>query len=519
MTAKEKLKTFGEAAGLIKDGDTVGINAFLSLANPEGLHRALAERIEATGHPNNLDLWCATGFGGWDENLFADRYIKIPGAVRSVTAGHWNSMPAASRMAAENKIEGYNMPLGVMTHMQRAAAGKKPALFSDIGLNTFVDPRFDGPGLNARSKRKWVELTHIDGRETLLYRTPKIDVAFIRGTTADPAGNISFEKECVTADALSLAQATRANGGKVIVQVERLGKEYMRPRSVIVPGILVDVIVLCPDQEQIYATEYNPSLSGDVHVPPGDMGRWVKKLPSTGNREGRSDNVSHKIIGRRAARELCCGYVVNLGIGIPEYVGTAAAELGSLDKITMTVESGGIGGLPAPGIAFGATIGADVITNASEQFDFYDGGGLDMCFLGAFEIDREGSVHAHRLPGRIAGIGGFANISQSTRNVIFCCNFTSGGLVVKTENGKVRIVEEGRHGKFVERVYGVSYSAKNGLRNYQNVLYVTERCVFRLTGKGLELTEIAPGVDLKTQILDLLPFKPSIAKNLKTMEI
>ncbi|WP_276873977.1 MULTISPECIES: acyl CoA:acetate/3-ketoacid CoA transferase [Anaerotruncus] len=513
-----QIMTPQEAAALVCDGDTIGINAFLSLANPSRLQDALAARHAESGHPNGLTLYCASGFGGWDERLCADPYIAA-GAVKSIVAGHFMSMPAALRMISENKIEGYNMPLGVMAQMQRAAAGRQPGVYTRVGLNLFVDPRLEGPGLNERSKETWVKLVEVDGEELLFYRAPKFDVAFIRGTAADPNGNITFDKECVTADALSLAQATKANGGRVIVQVESLSPVFTRPRNVIVPGVLVDAVVVCPDQHQIIQTDYNPSLSGDIHVPPTHMDYWMGRLRLSGKRGEQAANLSHEIIGARAAKELRAGDVVNIGIGIPETVGPAAARRGLLGSLTLTVESGGIGGLPAPGLAFGATIGADVITDTSQQFDFYDGGGLDICFMGGFEVGSDGSVNAHRLPGRPAGIGGFANITQSTGRIVFCVNFTAGGLEVAVEDGKLRILREGRVRKFVKAVQSVSFSALNARRSGQRVLYVTERCVFRLGERGLEICEIAPGVDLRRDILDLLDFDAAVATDLKTMEI
>ncbi|MFR9190962.1 MAG: CoA-transferase [Anaerotruncus massiliensis (ex Togo et al. 2019)] len=418
-----QIMTPQEAAALVCDGDTIGINAFLSLANPSRLQDALAARHAESGHPNGLTLYCASGFGGWDERLCADPYIAA-GAVKSIVAGHFMSMPAALRMISENKIEGYNMPLGVMAQMQRAAAGRQPGVYTRVGLNLFVDPRLEGPGLNERSKETWVKLVEVDGEELLFYRAPKFDVAFIRGTAADPNGNITFDKECVTADALSLAQATKANGGRVIVQVESLSPVFTRPRNVIVPGVLVDAVVVCPDQHQIIQTDYNPSLSGDIHVPPTHMDYWMGRLRLSGKRGEQAANLSHEIIGARAAKELRAGDVVNIGIGIPETVGPAAARRGLLGSLTLTVESGGIGGLPAPGLAFGATIGADVITDTSQQFDLRRRR-ADICFMGGRGRQRR-QRQRPRSP-RPAGIG-TVNITQSTGRIVFCVNFTAGGL-------------------------------------------------------------------------------------------
>ncbi len=513
-----KIMSAEDAVELIQDGDTIGLNAFLPLVNPEALHSALGKRIRETGHPNNLELFCSSGFGGWNEKMYADQYIET-GAVRSVVAGHFGSMPLITKAVQQGKIEGYNMPLGVMAHMQRAAASRQNRHLSKIGLNLFVDPRVEGPGLNDISKDEWVRVTQVEGETMLSYRTPQFNIAFIRGTSADPNGNISFEKECVTVDALTLAQATKANGGKVIVQVERLSHQFNRPRNVIVPGVLVDVIVVCPGQKQVIDGDYNPSLSGDVHVPPAHMNYWVDQLTLSGKRKNKEKNLSHLIIGARAAQELHCGNVVNIGIGIPENAGPAAAKLGILNNIFLTVEAGGIGGLPAPGIAFGATIGADVVVDMSQQFDYYDGGGLDICLMGGFEVDQAGNVNAHKLPGRIAGIGGFANITQSTRNIVFCVNFSTDGLDVEVKDGALNIKTEGRVRKFVNKVNSVSFSAINAHASHQNVLYITERCVFKLGENGLELCEIVKGVDLQKDILSLLSFPVKVSDTLKVLDI
>jgi propionate CoA-transferase len=499
-----------EAAAIIRDGDTICINSFLTLGNPEELFEAFCRRFKETGHPKDLTLFCASGFGGWDEKRYADPLIAA-GAVRRVIAGHFGSMPAAVRMAHDGTLEAYNLPLGVLSHVLRAAASRKEGYLSEVGLGLFVDPRVDGPGLNKNSRQELVKVVELEGREYLYYRTPKIDVALMRGTTVDPNGNITFEKECVSVDALATAQAAKANGGKVIVQVERVSHVFSRPRSVIVPGVLVDAVVVCPEQKQFLDETYNPTLSGDIHVPPSHMNYWMGLMRLSGKR-GRHDDtqVSHDIIGERAAKELQAGSVVNIGIGIPEMVGRHASKSGILEKITLTVESGGIGGLPAPGIAFGATIGADIITDMAQQFDFYDGGGIRTCFMGGYEADRHGNVNAHVVNGRFAGIGGFANITTATKNVVFCMTFTAVGLVAECNDQGVCIVHEGRTPKFKPQIEAISFSAKHARLRGQNVLYVTERCVFALGEDGLELAEVYKGIDIRKDILDRLDFVPKI---------
>jgi len=499
-----KIMSACEAVGLIKDGDCIAINSFLALSNPEALHDALYERVADTGAPKELRLFCAAGFGAWDENRFADRYIKR-GAVSEIIAGHFNSMPAAIRAALSDEIEAYCLPLGVLSQTIRAAASGKEWLLSEVGLGIYCDPRIDTCALNSISKREIVRVSKFENKEYLVYPTPKIDIAFIKGTTVDPNGNISFEKEYLTVDALAMAQATKQNGGTVIVQVERVSHEFTRPRNVIVPGILVDAVVVYENQSVV--CQYNPALSGDIHVPATHMDYYVNKLSTTKYKKSATNDHTADIIGKRAAKELRSGHIINIGIGIPETVGKYASKLGILKDIATTVEAGGVGGLPAPGVAFGATIGADMIIDMAAQFDFYDGGGLDICFLGALEADAQGNVNAHKLEGGYSGIGGFANITYSTKTIVFCMCFNTKGLIATQEADGVHIKQEGSVPKFKREISAISFSGKNALKRGQRVLYVTERCVFELTEKGLTLKEVYPGVDEARQIRDMLDFE------------
>jgi propionate CoA-transferase len=496
-----KIISARDAVEYIKDGDCIAINSFLGLSNPETLHDALYERFIETGSPKELRLFCAAGFGFWDENRFADRYINA-GAVREIVAGHYNSMPAAIKMALADKIEAYCLPLGVLSHAIRAAAAGKDWILSEVGLGIFCDPRVGTCALNTISKKELVSVREMEGKEYLLYRTPKIDIAFIKGTSVDPYGNISFEKEYLTVDALAMAQAAKRNKGKVIVQVERVSHVFSRPRNVIIPGALVDAVVVCETPAEI--GEYNPALSGDIHVPATHMDYFVNKISTT--RKKTEGDVTADIIGERAAHELRSGQIVNIGIGIPEMVGIYASRLGILREIVNTVEAGGVGGLPAPGVAFGATIGADMICDMATQFDFYDGGGLDICFLGGLEADTQGNVNAHKLEGGFAGIGGFANITFAAKMIVFCMSFNTKGLVTAKENGKVIIKQEGSVPKFKKQISAISFAAKNAIKRGQRVLYVTERCVFELTEKGLTLKEVYPGIDEARQIRGMLDF-------------
>ncbi len=499
-----KIISAREAAKLINDGDCIAINSFLALSNPEALHDALYDRVAATGSPKDLSLFCAAGFGVWDENRFADRYIKL-GAVREVVASHYNSMPVAKRMAMEGLIEAYCLPLGVLSHTIRAAAAGREWILSEVGLGIFCDPRVDTCALNSRSAKELVKVCELEDREYLLVPTPKIDVAFLKGTTVDPNGNISFEREYLTVDALAMSQAAKRRGGKVIVQVDRVSHMFSRPRNVIIPGLLVDYVVVSEPPEETGG--YNPALAGDIHVPATHMDYYISKLSAANTRSGAERDVTADIIGKRAAQELKPGQIVNIGIGIPEFVGKYAAKLGMLREVSVTVEAGGVGGLPAPGVAFGATIGADMICDMATQFDFYDGGGLDICFLGGLEVDAQGNVNSHSLPDGYAGIGGFANITHSTKNIVFCISFTTKGLKMEKRDGGVKIISEGSVKKFKRQVSAISFSGRDAFRRGQRVLYVTERCVFELTENGLKLIETYPGVDEEKQIRELLDFE------------
>ena len=525
-----RIMTADEAVQLIEDGDCIAINSFLPLSNPELLHQALTKRFLSEGKPGNLRLLCSAGFGGWDETRFAEPYVAA-GAVSEVIAGHYSSMPVTVRLAMENKIEAYNLPVGSMSHSIRAAAAGIDGYLTQVGLNTFVDPRVGSPALNEISKKKLVTLVELDDKEYLYYKLPKIDVAFIQGTTVDPNGNITFENEYLTVDAHTVALATKANGGKVIFQVDRLSHVFSRPRNVIVPGILVDAVVVNdPEERRVQGIgikpsaaesagsdnktiekeaaeqRYNASLTGDIHVPPTHMDYFIRKL-TTSRKLSKTSDESAEIIGSRAAKELKPGQVLNIGIGIPEQVGKYASKMGLLNDVTMTVEAGGIGGLPAPGISFGATIGADMVVDMATQFDFYDGGGLDICFMGGLEVDRFGNVNAHRLPNSFTGIGGFANITSRTKIVIFCLTFTTKGLIAVRDNDEIRIQSEGSLKKFKEKINAISFSAKNALRQGQRILYVTERCVFELTPDGIQLAEVYKGIDASKDILAMLDFK------------
>ena len=497
-----RIMTSDEAISLIRDGDCVCVNSFVGIENPVELHEALYRRYQQPHSPKHLTIVSSAGFGVWDEYKNAEGYIRA-GAVDRLICGHFGAMPSTKKIILENRFEAYNLPLGCISHAIRAQAGGLPGALSKVGLDIFVDPRREGPGINQISTdNSFVKIVEVDGEEFLYYKLPKITVALIKGTAADRKGNISFDDMYMSGDALSICQAVKSNNGIVIVEVDRLVDEPTRPRNTIIPGCLVDAIVV-PEPEP--RDDALTALTGSFEIRYEDWHGWTEKLDAL-NHVIRSSGIAADIIGRRASRELRKEDIVNIGIGIPETISRFAEQSGMLDHITLTVESGGIGGFPASGKVFGAMVGAASVYDMANQFDLYNSGGLDICFMGALEVDGHGNVNAHRGPGAYAGIGGFANITAKTPTVVFCLTFNTKGLSVAQNGEEITIVENGEVPKFVNAVKTVSFSARKAIDNGQKVLYITERCVFILTARGLKLLEVYPGVDVQRDILDLLPF-------------
>ena len=460
-------------------------------------------RYQKMQSPKHLTIVSSAGFGVWDENRNAEGYIR-EGAVDRLICGHFGAMPSTKKVVLEDRFEAYNLPLGCISHAIRAQAGGLPGAISKVGLDIFVDPRLEGPGINRLSTdESLVKYLEVDGEEFLYYKLPKLTVALIKGTAADRKGNISFDDMFMSGDALSICQAVKANHGMVIVQVDRLVDTPTRPRNTIIPGCLVDAVVIVEPEKR---NEAYTALTGSFEIPYADWNKWSEQIDTLSELRSKNNAVGN-IIGRRASMELRVDDIVNIGIGLPEMVCRHARKSGMLDRITLTVESGGIGGFPVSGEAFGAMIGAASVYDMANQFDLYDNGGLDICFMGALEVDGMGNVNAHRSEGAYAGIGGFANITAKTPTVVFCMTFTTKGLDVVSKKGVVTIQKEGTIPKFVNEVRSISFSAKRAMANGQKVLYVTERCVFRLTPNGLKLIEVYPGVDVERDILSQLPFK------------
>lgn len=505
MRAAARVVTADEAVRAIPDGATVAIGGFVGAGHPEALTAALERAFIQQGCPRDLTLLYAAGQG--DRGDRGLNHLGHEGLVRRVVGGHWNLAPKLGKLALENRVEAYNFPQGVVCQLFREIAAGRPGVFTKIGLDTFIDPENSGGRLNDRTTEPLVERVTLDGEPWLRYRSFPIHVGLVRATTADARGNLSLEREGLVGDVLPIAQAAKNRGGLVIAQVERVVDRIADPKSVRVPGILVDFVVVSEgrEHEQTFGEAFNPAY---VETSAGEGAPAFPEMPFS----------ERKLIARRALREIRPGDIVNLGIGLPEAVAAVAAESGRLTEFTLTVEAGPVGGVPASGLSFGCSVHPEAVIDQPAMFDYYDGGGLDIAILGAVEIDREGSVNVSRFAGRFAGVGGFVNITQSARRVVFCCPFRAGGLEVAVEDGKLRIVEEGRHRKFVEAVDQVCFHGPSALARGQEVLYITERAVFRLTEAGLKLTELAPGIDPKSQVLEAMAFQPVFDTGMGTGE-
>ncbi len=497
--------TADQAAALVKSNDTLVTGGFIGIGFAETLAKAIEKRFLEQGQPNNLNLLYAAGQG--DAQCRGLNHFAHEGMLKRVVGGHWGLAPSLGKMAVANQIEAYNLPQGVICHMFRDIAAGKPGTLSRVGLNTFVDPRYEGGKINSRSQEDLVQLLELGNQEALLYKHFPLNVALLRGTTADAKGNISMEREALPLDALAIAQAVHNSGGIVLAQVERLTEQHqLTPDRIRIPGILVDHIVVAEsaDHPQTFAEHYNPAYTGEIRQP-----------------QQSSDQMelnARKIIARRALMELRKGAVVNLGIGMPEAVSTVAAEEGKISDFTLTVEPGGIGGQPASGLSFGAVSNAEAVIDQPAQFDFYDGGGLDQAFLGLAESCPEGHVNVSKFGPKLAGAGGFINITQNTRDLYFLGTFTSGKQALEITDQGLRIIENGPLKKFKKQVQQITFNGSYAMQCQQRVTFITERAVFRLTAKGLLLTEIAPGVDLQRDILDQMEFTPLIDDELKPMD-
>ena len=498
----KKVISAQDAIAIVQDEDVLATSGYGGNGTPDQLIVSLEKRFLETGSPKNLTLVFAGGQGDGKEKGL--NYLGHAGLLKRVIGGHYGLIPEIEKLAVENKIEAYNIPEGVITHLYRDIASGKPGTLSRVGLETFVDPREEGGKVNDITTEDIVELVELGGKQALFYKAFPINVAFIRGTTADPDGNVTMERESLLLENLSMAIAAKNSGGYVICQVERIAQEgSLNSRQVKIPGVMVDCVVVAEAQHhmQTYGTQYNPAYSGEVRIPPQTLDRLILD--------------ERKVIARRAALELAPNSVINLGIGLPDCVGAIAAEEKVQDLITLTVDPGVIGVVPMGGLDFGAAVNCQAVIDHGSQFDFIDGGGLDSAYLGMAEADRYGNVNASRFGRRLSGCGGFINISQNSHKVIFLSTFSSSGLEIEIADGRVRILKEGKIVKFVDRVGQITFSGRHAAEKNQDVLYITERCVFKLTGSGIELTEVAPGIDIERDILSKIPFAPEVRDSIE----
>ena len=496
--------TAAEAVQLVNDGDAVATGGFIGTGFAEELAVALEQRFLASGTPRDLTLMYAAGQG--DGKGRGVDHLGHEGLVKRVIGGHWGLAPRLQKLAMDNRIEGYNLPQGCIVHLFRDIAAGKPGTLTQVGLGTFVDPRFGGGKVNTLTTEERVLLLTIEDQEYLLYKALPLKVGLLRGTTADLDGNITMEREALTLEAQAIAMAVHNSGGVVIVQVERIAERgALNPRNVKIPGVLVDAIVVAQPENhwQTFATPYNPGYSGELRIP-------TTSIPALELNE-------RKVIARRAAMALTANNVVNLGIGMPEGVANVANEEQILDALTLTAEPGVIGGLPASGLNFGAAINTQAIIDQPSQFDFYDGGGLDIAFLGLAQVDRMGNVNVSKFGPKLVGAGGFINISQTARQLVFVGTFAARSQYT-IHNGQLHTDNTQALRKFVHEVEHRTFSGPVAVERGQPVLYVTERCVFRLTPQGLELIEIAPGVDLQRDILELMDFEPLMPEPPRLMD-
>ena len=514
-----KFLTAAQAAELIRDGDTVGLmGGGGGLMEATHLFEAVQARFLATAHPRGLSVVHALGIG--DKKTKGMNCFAHEGMVKKVIGGHWVWSPAMQQLALDNKIEAYILPGGVSSQLMREIGAGRPGLISHVGLGTVCDPRFGGGRMNTAAREDLAEVIQVDGREYLRYKPFPIHVAIVRASAADEDGNISFEHEAANLDAQSLALAARNSGGAVIVQVrERLPRGALKAREVRIPAAWVDAIVVDPDQQTSYAIPFDPAFSGELT---GQARADSEAADHTRELAAAQEAFSERqAVARRAAVELFntgkARPVINYGVGVPDAVAKLIAARDEQHRIYQTIEHGTYGGTLMDGVLFGYARNATAMLDAATQFDFYGGGGLDIAFLGFGEFDEDGSVNVSRLGGVTVGPGGFIDIAQNARKVVFCGTLAAKGVQLATGDGQMRVLQQGAVRKLVRKVDQITFSGPQGLVRGQQVLYLTERASFRLTPAGVELFEIAPGIDLQRDVLDQMDFAPRIAADLAVM--
>ncbi|MEL7568176.1 MAG: CoA-transferase [Dehalobacterium sp.] len=495
-----------EIKDYIKDGSTVYTTGITLGGFAEEIAIAIENSFLETGHPRDLTIYWPSGIGNRGDRGFA--HLAHEGLIKRGVGGHFVGCgPKLTKLVKENKIEAYNFPQGIMATMARNIAARRPGIISKSGIGTYVDPRLEGGKMNSRTREceDLIQVVQLEDEEWLYYKLPKIDVAIIRGSVADENGNISLYRESYNLCQLSVAQAAKACGGIVIAQVEHIVKAgSLHAKEVVIPGIIVDYLMIGRPENhfQTGQTYFNPVYCGDIKIPLDAI---------------KAEKLSvRKIIARRSAVEMPPGAILNMGVGIPEDVSSVTAEEKISHLFHMTTEAGAIGGVPASMHDFGCCYNVESIIEMGYEFDFYNSGVLDVAVLGVAQVDPMGNVNISKLNGEPIGCGGFIDVTQNAKKVIYCGTFTAGGLKVEVGDGKLHIVQEGKVKKFLNEVEQISFSAKYAVNVHQEVIYVTERAVFKLTPEGMELIEIAPGVDLEKDVLEQMEFKP-IMNNVQLM--
>lgn len=495
---------------LIKDGDMIAISGSGGSGSPEALIKSIMDSFLKTQHPRNIGVTCGISPGNLTNDDVGMNMLAKEGLVGKAICAHLGMGRVFGNVIGKNQFPAFAVPLGVINHLYRAIAGKEVGIITHIGLGTFADPRVEGCCANEKAKKlkPIVEVVKIGGKENLFYHSFPINVALLKASYADEDGNISLEEEGVIGEQYNMAIAAHNSGGIVIVEVKDIKpKNSFRARNVLIHSSYVDyVVVNKPDNslKEYNIPYYRPEITGDKRIKLEDI--KIRPLDE------------RKICGRRSAMELHKDYVINLGVGMPDSVANVAAEEGISDNIYLSVESGPTGGVPIGGIVFGASINPDSVISTAQQFDAYNGGSLDMAIVGLAEVDKEGNVNVSKFGTRVTGPGGFINITQCTQKIVFMGTFMAGNLEEEIKDGKLLIKKEGEKMKFVDKVQQITFSAKQAIKNNQEILYVTERCVFKLEKEGVTLIEIAPGIDLEKDILSHMEFKPIISKNLKLMD-
>jgi propionate CoA-transferase len=498
-----KIVTPADAAELVPDGGTVALSGCLSLLEPEAILVGIESRFLSEGHPRDLTVIhpvMVASRKGSGINRFAH-----DGMMRRVIGGSFSIFPdyEITGMIKQDRVEAYNLPIGTIMHWLRESGAGRPGLLTGVGLQTYIDPRVEGGRTNAAAREPLSEVIRLAGREWLFYPALRVDVAIIRGTSADPEGNISVEHEPASLGIFYLALAAKRSGGTVIAQVkQRVERGTVHPRLMVVPGRLVDAIVLHPGQPQTSAGEH-PELTGEVRLQ-----LQPDPVPLT----------MESAIARRAMREMRDGQLVNLGYGVPALIPPLGFPTRLHERVAFSIEHGPVGGVPEGMELFGASANPDLLMDSTFVFDLYEGGHLDMAFLGMAQVDRAGNVNVSKFAHMAPGSGGFANICHRTRKIVFCGTFTAGGLQAEIVDGRVIIRNEGRVKKFVRHVEQITLSGPAAREKGQEILYVTERCVFRLGAQGLELIEVAPGIDPGKDILPQMEFPIAIPPHVASMD-